>query len=144
MSSTSPLRNDQRNRSWSHEALVSLPARTASPQVELLRRGLLALLLVMVVVAVVWFDRDSYTDNWDGEVSLIDAIYYATVTITTTGYGDITPVEPTPGSSTRSWSPRCGSRSWSCWSVPPWKCWPTRVDGCSKTDGGGSRCAITS
>ena len=38
MSSTSPLRNDQRNRSWSHEALVSLPARTASPQVELLRR----------------------------------------------------------------------------------------------------------
>ena len=95
MSSTSPLRNDQRNRSWSHEALVSLPARTASPQVELLRRGLLALLLVAVVVAVVWFDRDSYTDNWgDHRVTLVDAIYYATVTITTTGYGDITPVEP--------------------------------------------------
>ena len=45
-------------------------------------------------MALVWFDRDSYTDNWDREVSLIDAIYYATVTITTTGYGDITPVEP--------------------------------------------------
>ena len=95
MSSASPSRTDQRNRSWSHEALVSLPARTASPQVELLRRGLLALLLLGIVVALVWFDRDSYTDNWgDHKVTLIDAIYYATVTITTTGYGDITPVEP--------------------------------------------------
>ena len=54
-------------------------------------------------MALVYFDRDAYTDNWDGSVSLIDAIYYATVTITTTGYGDITPITPPPGSSTRSW-----------------------------------------
>ena len=32
------------------------------------------------------------SDNYDGQVSLIDAIYYATVTISTTGYGDITPI----------------------------------------------------
>ena len=49
----------------------------------------------MFIVALVYFDRDAYTDNWDGSVSLIDAIYYATVTITTTGYGDITPITPT-------------------------------------------------
>ena len=92
MSFGAPLRRESRGRSWAHDALVSLPARTASPGVELLRRGLLALLFLAIVVALVWFDRDSYTDNYDGRVSLIDAIYYATVTISTTGYGDITPV----------------------------------------------------
>ncbi|MDF2748466.1 MAG: hypothetical protein K0S98_2753 [Propionibacteriaceae bacterium] len=94
MSTASPSRPDGRNRGWSHDALVSLPARTASPQVELLRRGLLAVGLLVIIVALVYFDRDSYTDSWDEEVTLIDAIYYATVTITTTGYGDITPVAP--------------------------------------------------
>ena len=88
------LRRLDQNRRSTNETLVSLPARTASPAVELGRRGLLALLLLAMVVALVWFDRDSYTDNYDGTVGLIDAIYYATVTITTTGYGDITPVAP--------------------------------------------------
>jgi voltage-gated potassium channel len=48
---------------------------------------------VMVMILVV--DRDGYKDSYDGSVDLIDAIYYATVTLTTTGYGDITPVTPT-------------------------------------------------
>ena len=81
-------------RPWTHDALVSLPARTTSPLVELARRGALALLLVAFIVLLVYLDRDAYTDNHDGEVSLVDAIYYATVTITTTGYGDITPITP--------------------------------------------------
>lgn len=80
--------------SLSNQALVSLPARTRSPGVELVRRTLLALLLLGLVVAIVYADRGSYTDSSDGTVTLIDTIYYATVTITTTGYGDITPVEP--------------------------------------------------
>jgi voltage-gated potassium channel len=54
----------------------------------------LALLLLGATVAVVYFDRASYADSADGAVSLVDAIYYATVTLTTTGYGDITPVRP--------------------------------------------------
>lgn len=74
--------------------LVSLPARQTSPGRELVRRALIALALLLVVVGLVWFDRGAYTDTSDGSVSLIDAIYYATVTITTTGYGDITPVAP--------------------------------------------------
>jgi voltage-gated potassium channel len=81
-------------RPWTHDALVSLPARTTSPLVELARRGALALLLVAFIVLLVYLDRDAYTDNHDGSVTLVDAIYYATVTITTTGYGDITPVTP--------------------------------------------------
>jgi voltage-gated potassium channel len=81
--------------SWSHQTLVSLPARSSTPARELARRGLLALALLVFIVALVYFDRDAYTDNWDKSVSLVDAIYYATVTITTTGYGDITPITPT-------------------------------------------------
>ncbi len=76
------------------QALVSLPARTSSPAAELGRRALLALGLLTVIVLLVYVDRDAYTDSFDGSVTLIDAIYYATVTITTTGYGDITPIAP--------------------------------------------------
>lgn len=87
-------RGRRNERPWTHEALISLPARTASPATELARRGLLAVLLLLIIVGLVWFDRNSYTDSYDGTVNLVDAIYYATVTITTTGYGDITPVAP--------------------------------------------------
>ena len=95
MSLTEPARRrDGSPQSWRDEPLVSLPAHSSSPAMELLRRGLLAVLLLLAVVLIVWIDRASYTDNYDGQVGLIDAIYYATVTITTTGYGDITPVAP--------------------------------------------------
>jgi voltage-gated potassium channel len=79
---------------WTSQALVSLPARTSTPARELGKRALMALGLLVVVVSLVYFDREAYTDNWDGSITLIDAIYYATVTITTTGYGDITPIAP--------------------------------------------------
>jgi voltage-gated potassium channel len=74
--------------------LVSLPASTRSPVRELLFRMMIAVGLLTVMVLLVWFDRDGYKDSHDGDVSLIDGIYYATVTLTTTGYGDITPVTP--------------------------------------------------
>jgi len=61
---------------------------------QLALRGGIALGLLLAVVSLVYLDRDAYTDSHDGVVSLIDALYYATVTITTTGYGDITPIEP--------------------------------------------------
>ena len=53
MSFSGPLRRDGRTRSWSHEALVSLPARTSSPGIELFRRALFALALVALVVSLV-------------------------------------------------------------------------------------------
>lgn len=81
-------------RPWTTDALVNLPARVTSPLIELTRRALLALLLLLAIVVLVWVDRGSYTDSHDGTVTLVDAVYYATVTITTTGYGDITPITP--------------------------------------------------
>ena len=62
------------------------------PVLAILRRLALALALVVVNWLIVVIERDSYTDNADGSVSAIDALYYTTVTLSTTGYGDITPV----------------------------------------------------
>lgn len=74
-------------------SMVSLPRIATSPFVELARRAALALGLLLLTTMLVWVDRDAYVDNTgqDG-VTFIDALYYATVTVTTTGYGDITPL----------------------------------------------------
>jgi voltage-gated potassium channel len=54
----------------------------------------MALGILVGTVLLVWLDREGYRDNADptGEVSLVDAFYYTTVTLSTTGYGDIAPV----------------------------------------------------
>ncbi len=52
---------------------------------------LIALALLALMVLLVVIDRDGYRDAVDGDVSLIDSIYYATTTLTV-GYGDIAPV----------------------------------------------------
>jgi voltage-gated potassium channel len=43
---------------------------------------------------VVYLGRSGYRDSAGGPISILDATYYATVSLTTTGYGDITPVTP--------------------------------------------------
>jgi voltage-gated potassium channel len=74
---------------------VSLPEKVRSPWWELGRRMLAALAILVGTVLIVYFDRGSYHDNNDptGQVGLVDSIYYTTVTLSTTGYGDIAPVE---------------------------------------------------
>lgn len=81
-----------RGLAWRSQPMVSLPARSRTWSQELTFRLGLAFLLLAISTATVYLDRDAYDDAVDGEVSLIDAVYYTTVTITTTGYGDITPV----------------------------------------------------
>ena len=73
---------------------VRFPQVVRSPWWELTRRLLLAAAVLAVTVLVVYIDRDGYVDNNDTtkDVDLVDAIYYATVTLSTTGYGDIAPV----------------------------------------------------
>lgn len=51
-----------------------------------------ALLCVVATAVLVWVERAGYRDL-DGNLKTgLDAFYYATVTLSTTGYGDITPV----------------------------------------------------
>ena len=70
---------------------VRLPARPVGPVVAITRRLLGASLILFAVVGAVLLDHDGYRDvNGDG-IGVIDAFYYATVTLSTTGYGDITP-----------------------------------------------------
>ena len=63
---------------------------------ELIRRLVLAVAILGFTVALVYFDRRGYQDNADPShvVDLVDSIYYTTVTLSTTGYGDIAPYAP--------------------------------------------------
>ncbi len=75
---------------------VALPEPTRSPWWELGRRLLAALAILVGTVLLVYLDRHGYRDNAHPgrTLSLLDAFYYTTVTLSTTGYGDIAPVEP--------------------------------------------------
>ena len=76
-----------------HTGLIRMPNVERSPWWALSRRLLGALGILVFTVACVYLDRHGYQDNnSDQKVGLIDAIYYTTVTLSTTGYGDITPV----------------------------------------------------
>jgi voltage-gated potassium channel len=76
---------------------LSLPDRVRSPWWELGRRLLLAVAILVGTVLIVYLDRGAYRDGNDPptyRLGLVDAIYYTTVTLSTTGYGDIAPVAP--------------------------------------------------
>lgn len=51
-----------------------------------------ALFLIGLVVLIHWIGRDGLVDSFDGEVSLLDIVYFTMISITTTGFGDIAPV----------------------------------------------------
>ncbi len=77
---------------------VVLPDRERSPWWSLTRRLLMAVGLIAVTVMIVYADKDGYRDSNDAPrygINLVDAIYYSTVTLSTTGYGDIAPVSST-------------------------------------------------
>lgn len=63
----------------------------------ILQRVGLATFLLLVVTLITYFGRKGYVDNEhpDQLLSFVDSLYYSTVTITTTGYGDIVPVTET-------------------------------------------------
>ena len=73
-------------------ASISLPTPDSGPLRRLLWRVGAASALAALVTAVAYLGREGYRDTAGGEISLLDALYYATVSITTTGYGDIVPV----------------------------------------------------
>ncbi|WP_240687045.1 potassium channel family protein [Amycolatopsis suaedae] len=68
-----------------------MPETTVSPLRSIGKRVIGAILALLATVLIVYLDRDGYRDaNGDG-LTLLDAFYYATVSLSTTGYGDIAP-----------------------------------------------------
>lgn len=73
-------------------ATICLPERAVSSWRRLGIRLGASFAILLGTVLLVYVDRAGYSDpNGDG-MSLIDVVYYVTVTLSTTGYGDITPV----------------------------------------------------
>ncbi|MCW3837734.1 potassium channel family protein [Sphingomonas canadensis] len=50
------------------------------------------LALLGLAILVHWIERDGLKDTADGHVSFLDILYFTSISITTTGYGDIVPV----------------------------------------------------
>ncbi len=71
---------------------VQIPRDIPSPWVRITKRIVIALAVLCVVVLIVYIDRDGYRDAKGDGLSLLDCFYYATVSLSTTGYGDITPI----------------------------------------------------
>lgn len=65
-----------------------------SPVPALVRRAGLAAGIILAVSVLLWFDRDGLRDNAypDRPVGFVDVFYFTVVSLTTVGYGDVTPV----------------------------------------------------
>ncbi|MDF2980001.1 MAG: TrkA-N domain protein [Actinomycetospora sp.] len=117
-------------------ATVLMPEGRVGPVVALLRRLALALGALTAAALVVYFQRDGYIDNNDVDgIGLVDAFYYATVSLSTTGYGDIVPVSQS-------------ARLWTILVITPLRpprssCSPNGPGRRSASDGGGRACATT-
>src|SRR5688500_10388129 len=66
----------------------------SDPVPSLIRRAMLAVALVVTVVIVLWIDRGGLRDhaNSGAPLGISDVIYFTVVSLTTLGYGDISPV----------------------------------------------------
>lgn len=71
---------------------VEFPGRPHGPVRNILVRLGVALALILFVALLTYTGRDGYVDAEGDDVGLLDSFYYATVSITTTGYGDVRPV----------------------------------------------------
>jgi voltage-gated potassium channel len=74
--------------------MIHLPLVRKGPLSALAVRLALAVTLVLVTVAIIYLDRDGYRDVNEDGLTLLDCFYYAVVSLSTTGYGDITPTSP--------------------------------------------------
>lgn len=75
--------------------ILRIPEPFVSPTERIVRRIIYATLALFAAVMIVYLDRDAYRDVQDNQLSFLDCLYYATVSLSTTGYGDITPFTPT-------------------------------------------------
>ncbi|MBP2453588.1 potassium channel family protein [Mycolicibacterium lutetiense] len=76
--------------------VLQIPEPWVSPARKIFMRVLYALGALFAAVLIVYADRYGYRDNdslpnANDPLSFLDCLYYATVSLSTTGYGDITP-----------------------------------------------------
>jgi len=71
---------------------LMLPVKEHGPVRAIGTRVFVAVMCVVITTTVVYLERADYRDLEGTIDSWLDALYYATVTLSTTGYGDITPV----------------------------------------------------
>lgn len=79
-------------REYIHLGPLRLPE--SSPVAALLRRVALAFGLIVLGVVVLWLGRDGLRDHNQPQdpIGFVDVLYFAVVSLTTLGYGDISPV----------------------------------------------------
>jgi voltage-gated potassium channel len=71
--------------------VLRIPESHIGPVRAISRRVAISLLALLIAVITVYLGRDGYTDVRGNRLSFLDCLYFATVSLTTTGYGDITP-----------------------------------------------------
>ena len=70
---------------------LRIPQKFVGPVRLIVRRLLYATAALFAAVFIVYFDRAGYHDSRGEPMTFLDCLYYATVSLSTTGYGDITP-----------------------------------------------------
>ena len=70
---------------------LRIPQPFVSPVRRIARRLLYALAALFTAAIVVYLDRDGYNNAAGKPLTFLDCVYYATVSLSTTGYGDIAP-----------------------------------------------------
>ncbi len=70
---------------------LRIPEKYVSPGRRIALRVVYALSALFIAAIVVYLDRDGYNNAAGTPLTFLDCLYYATVSLSTTGYGDIAP-----------------------------------------------------
>ncbi|HMK12602.1 MAG TPA: potassium channel family protein, partial [Acidimicrobiales bacterium] len=75
-------------------ARIAFPHRQVDPRRSIVIRIGIAVGIVFVVAVLTWIQRDGFHDADGTPLTFLDSVYYSTVAVTSTGYGDIVPFSP--------------------------------------------------
>lgn len=88
-----PSQADSPDSTDLERGIYVFPIRSLGPVLNIAIRVAVAVGALVITAALVYMERDCYQDRGEiGTMTVLDAFYYATVTLSTTGYGDITPI----------------------------------------------------